>query len=305
MNNPRLPNFLIVGSGRCGTTSLTEYLSKHPQIYIPEIKEPRYFISPILKNINKDDPSYNYLMETSIFSWQKYTELFNSIDSKVHAIGEASVQYLYHYNITIPEIKKTLGDVKIIIMLRNPADRAFSNYMLHRKNDMPTFEEALEEEDKRRHLNYNSFWFYYDMGLYYKQVQAFKASFTDVKIILFEDFIANTLNSIKDVFTFLGVDNLFIPSFAKAHNITGIPKNRFLNYIFYQDNIITRIRRKITNYIFPHAVTKKIKSYLKRKTLVKNKITFNDATRFKLQKKYQNDILQLSTLIGENLNRWL
>ena len=110
-----LPNFIIIGAARAGTTSLYNYLKQHPQIYIPKVKEPRYFVSNTLNKISKSDPSYDNIRESSVFDKNEYYQLFNT-DRAYKRYGEASVHYLYNYKECIPRIKSELGDISIIIM---------------------------------------------------------------------------------------------------------------------------------------------------------------------------------------------
>src|ERR1700753_3266246 len=135
-----LPNFLIVGAAKSGTTSLFHYLKQHPDIFLPEFKEPHFFVSALVKN--------------KVYSWieekQEYENLFAGA-SAYHKRGEASVTYLYYYKIAIPNILSLLGrSTKIIVILRNPVERALSAYNYTYKNNPsennPSFEKALEFE---------------------------------------------------------------------------------------------------------------------------------------------------------------
>ena len=119
------PNFLIVGAAKAGTTSLAKYLGAHPDIFIPEQKELRFFIKDTILQINPKDPLLEGILKQSILDKEEYFSLF---DVKEKLTGDASVHYLYHHEEAILNIKKYVGDVHIIIMLRNPVKRAISNY---------------------------------------------------------------------------------------------------------------------------------------------------------------------------------
>ncbi|HDL01569.1 MAG TPA: sulfotransferase, partial [candidate division Zixibacteria bacterium] len=122
-----LPNFLIAGASKSGTTSLHSYLKQHPMIFMP-VKESRFFVSEIFENLSPKDPRYEHIIKYTIFNYYDYVKLFENVNNE-HAIGEAGTLYLYYYKIAISKIKKYLGNNKIIIILRNPTDRAFSAYM--------------------------------------------------------------------------------------------------------------------------------------------------------------------------------
>ncbi len=115
-----LPNFLIVGAAKSGTTSLYYYLHEHPEIFLSAIKEPKFFSSEVLKDqylTRKNKDLY-------VGSYEEYRNLFRNVQSE-KAIGEASTDTLFLYGSTIPRIKKYLGDPKIIVILRNPPAQPF------------------------------------------------------------------------------------------------------------------------------------------------------------------------------------
>ncbi|NEO53881.1 MAG: sulfotransferase [Okeania sp. SIO3B5] len=145
-----MPNFLMIGAPKAGTTSLYEYLKQHPQVYLSEIKEPHFF-SFEGRTQGFNDPSRANFIRKKVTKIEDYKKLFEEVKDEV-AIGEASTSYIY-----IPEaverIKKYVPDVKIIAILRNPADRAFSHYLQHRKNGTEVFldfADALKEEQDLR-----------------------------------------------------------------------------------------------------------------------------------------------------------
>ena len=142
-----LPNFLIVGAAKSGTSSLHNYLNQHPEIFMPSykdglnVKEPQFLI----KNKVKDR------LHFGIWSWQEYKALFDDA-TKFKAIGESSVFYLYYYKEAIKNIKFRLDDnIKIIILLRNPIDRAYSafQHVSRGLKENLSFEEALQIEENR------------------------------------------------------------------------------------------------------------------------------------------------------------
>lgn len=197
------PNFLIVGAAKAGTTSLARYLNEHPDIFIPEKKELRFFVSGAISKINPKDPLLNGILKQSIFNEEDYFSRF-SIDHKLN--GEASVHYLYHYDEAIPKIKNRLGDIPIIISLRNPVERAISNWAFNSRDLLP-FKEAFSKETERKMLNFNCFWYYKSLGLYHNQVKAYLDNFSKVKVILFENFVKHTDSHIDGILKFLNIDS--------------------------------------------------------------------------------------------------
>ena len=179
-----LPNFLIVGAARSGTTSLFHYLEKHPDIFVPKNKEPSYF------TFFENKPSFtlgrpaNFVTER-----QEYLKLFES--GGEHLVrGEASTPYLYFHEPTIVNILKhykNLSKPKIIIILRNPVDRAYSQYMMNVRdlNEDLSFEKALKVEGNRMANNAHFDYFYINRGYYYLQTKAYLEKFRDVKVCLY------------------------------------------------------------------------------------------------------------------------
>lgn len=201
-----LPDFLVIGAARSGTTSLYHYLKSHPQVYLPAKKhpEPHFF----LKN-------EEYKKGIDYYS-NKY---FKNVNHNKKA-GEISTSYIYQPYVA-KRIKKHLTNVKIIAMLRNPIERSFSNYVFTYNNglDSLSFEEAILQEKERIANPGTQFhaevqpYAYMDRGRYYKQLTEYLKLFSpdQIHIILFEDFIQKTLEELKKVFNFLGVDSTFTP----------------------------------------------------------------------------------------------
>ena len=164
-----LPNFLIVGAAKCGTSSIQQYVQEHPEVLMSRIKEPRFFISSIYTNLNPEDPRYRALLDLTTTDYSEYTRLFEN-GANYKAIGEATADYLYYYQEAIPNIKKYLNAVKIIICLRNPIDRAFSSYkhLIRDQVETRTFDECLKLEETRKKYNWSILNLFKDAGLYYR-----------------------------------------------------------------------------------------------------------------------------------------
>lgn len=299
-----LPNFLIVGASKSGTTSLYRYLQHHPEVFLPGLKEPRFFVAPIYRRLSKDDPRYEILMKDTVFTPEDYANLFSRANN-AKAIGEASVAYLYYYHTSIPLIKKYLGDVKIIIMLRNPVDRAFSAYTHLRRDRFETlsFEECLNREEDRRANNWSMLNFFYDAGLYYRQVKAFMEQFRRVKVYLLDELIKENRRVLKDTCNFLEVDPSFVPDFKTRYNVSGIPKNQALYSFFTKPNTFKRMVKPFVNAAWPREKREKLVTSLIAKTLTKPRL--NPQTRRRLVALYREDILKLQTLLRQDLSHWL
>ena len=152
----KLPNFLIVGAAKAGTTSLFYYLKQHPEIFMPEEKELKFFEYLIIKNkLHYTGPGDNKSLKRVVKTWDEYKNYFKKAKN-FKAVGEASVSYLY-YTETIKNIKKYLGEnINIIIILRNPIERLISNYkyMVMRGREKEDLKKALELEEYRKNQGF-------------------------------------------------------------------------------------------------------------------------------------------------------
>ena len=119
--------------------------------------------------------------------------------------------YLYHYKEAIPKIKEYLGDIPIILVLRDPVNRAYSNYHYQGRGQINDFEKALELEEQRKNKSFCSLWYYKETGMYYEPVKAYLENFSKVKVFLFEDLIADPKSFMGETYDFLGAEKSFSP----------------------------------------------------------------------------------------------
>ena len=299
-----LPNFFLVGAAKAGTTSIYKYMemSKSPEIFIPENKEPSFFALEG-KNIN----FYNYPYELKLVTrYEDYLNLFKGSEHfKIR--GDFSTPYLYFYEETIKNIKKYYQDtsnLKFLIILRNPIDRAYSQYYHYVRDALEdlSFEDAIKEEKNRMKKNYHFDYFYIDRGFYYKQVKAYLDSFENVKVLLFEDLKKDPYKTLKDIFEYLELDTKYLDNidFSKKFNVSGKPKIKLLSKIILAKNPIA----KLVKSSIPKETREKMKNFIYKVNLEK-KETMKKETREYLKNVYREDIEKLSELIGRDLSHWL
>lgn len=297
-----LPTFLIVGAARSGTTSLYYYLKKHPDIYMCKQKEPCFFAFA-----NEDVKFLGTRVNSLVTVYEDYLELFQG-GEKFKCRGEASTPYLYFYDKTIRNIKKYVrdyGNLKIIIILRNPVERTYSQYLHRVKNlhEKMTFEEAIALEKSRIQQNYFFDYFYTDRSFYFKQVRAYLKNFKFVKIYLYEDFEINPEGLIKDIFEFLEVDKEFKCDVSKKYNVSGIPKIKSFHNHLVKDSIIKKIGKRLLPENIRNKYYEKISNLNHKFNLQKMQIS--EQTREYLLALFREDITMLSNLIDRDLSIWL
>ena len=146
-------------------------------------KEPMFMVSEVYEKLSKNEPRYHISEEHTVFIQDNYEKLFQDVTDEI-AIGEASTPYLYHHKHSIPKIKKLLGDIKIIIFLRNPIDRAYSAYkhFVKETGDTDSFEQFLGKEEERVRENWDILTFPKGLFFYYNQVKAFQDNFSRIRI---------------------------------------------------------------------------------------------------------------------------
>lgn len=293
-----LPNFIIAGATRSGTTSLYNYLIQHPEIEFPKLKEPRYFSCIELK-LPQKGPGDETVDKKLILTLQEYEKLYNGIRGYPR-IGDASSEYLYHYDPAAEHIRKILGDVPIIISLRNPIDRAYSafNNLVRDGRETENFDNALKLEEKRISENWDMMWHYKNVGLYFKQVRKYMELFSNVKILIFEEFINNKSYWIEDVLKFLNVSTNVELDVSTAYSHSGKPRNKLFSLL---------MNRRL-KYIYPireaiiRRAPRKVLESISKKLLVKDEI--NPSTRKYLLDYFKEDICSLEDLLGMNLHLW-
>jgi hypothetical protein len=222
-----MPNFFLVGAARSGTSSLDQYLSQHPEIYMAPRKETHFFAADFLppRFTGPGDDRLNRLL---IRDEGQYAQLFAGAVG-AQAIGESSAFYLCFPG-TAERIAHAIPDAKIIMILREPAERAHSAYRFLMGRETLGFAEALDREEERKQAGFEPMWWYTELGRYYGQVKHYLEVFggRQVKVLLYDDLFVNLEQTLRDVFTFLGVKEDVVIDTSVRYNVAGVPKVRGL-----------------------------------------------------------------------------
>lgn len=298
-----LPNLVVVGAAKAGTTSIYAYLREHPEVFMTHpIKEPRFFAYeggiPAYSNV----PLEWRVNRDVITDLAAYRALFAGSESyKVR--GEASTLYLY-YPGTAERMHSYVPEVRIIAVLRQPAERAYSHYqMLSTLGLEPlTFEEALAEEPRRIGENWPPTWHYAAMGRYHAQLLRYLAVYPaeQVKVVLYDDLRADPLRTMQEIFAFIDVDPEFRPDIEARHNATGAPRSRAASRLL---KVLHPLRKSVESKL-PASVYSAAVRRIKKATMVKPPSMAPD-TRARLTASYTEEIAALESLIGRDLSAWL
>lgn len=204
INEMTMPNFLIIGAAKAGTTALHEYLQQHPQIYLTPTKETNFFAFEG-EVINFQGPGDEALKDFSITDLSSYQAEFAGVTKEL-AIGEACPSYLY-FPQTAARIKQYIPDTRLIVILRNPVERAYANFLHIVRDDRETqrdFALALQDEATRIANNWEWFWHYIQVGFYGQQLQRYYEMFapSQIKVYLYDDLKENAIATLQDIFSF-------------------------------------------------------------------------------------------------------
>lgn len=312
--NPRLPDFFIVGAAKAGTTSLYQNLKQHPEIFLPQIKEVNYFCSDIqVKNFR---PDYAKSVTTDIDAWisggmkhelfhgflqneMQYEKIFSGAGS-AKAVGELSNTYLYS-QIAAKNIHAQFPQAKIIMFLRNPAERAFSHYAMDFRNGLVKTDFITEfNADRNKTVRgWGSSHLYFELGNYYEQVKRFFDLFpaNQIKVFLFDELVNDEDKVFKSICEFIGVNSAFEFDFSEEFNTGAVPKNKMLSALSKQNGL----KRFLKNTLSGSFKKNLKKIFFKSATAMK----LNDADRNFLIELYKTDVQKTAALIHRDLSAWL
>jgi len=284
-----LPNFLIIGAQRSGTTSLYEYLKQHPQIFMSPVKEPDFFVSTGQQR--SDSPSMVLTMEA-------YEALFNGVTDEV-AIGEASHRYLPSRDAR-ERIAACLPNPKLIAVLRNPVERGYSHWLHNARNGREPldFRGALDAEQERLASDPLGRFGYVYTGRYHLHLTGYLQAFApdQLRVYLFDDLAVDPGAVVKDIFGFLGVDDGFRPKLER-HMVSGLPRGRM-------GQLYDQLRKsagavKVVKRVVPGDVRDRLRERFLRRPV------FPEDVRRHLIACYRDEIHQLEALLRRDLSSWL
>lgn len=203
-----LPNFLILGAARCGTTSLHYYLAEHPDVCMSSIKEPNYFLFDATGHACIDD---RRIVAKSVPDRARYEKLFAS---RAAGVGEASPLYLYNRE-TPALIHHAIPDARLIAIVREPVERTWSHFV-YVNDDLgaetaPAFRAAVERELGLGYEPYRTGTHFVRLSAYAEQLQRYRQLFANEQLLVigYDDLIHRTPETLALICRFLGIDDTF------------------------------------------------------------------------------------------------
>lgn len=306
-----MPNFFIIGAQKAGTTSLYHYLAQHPQVYMSPVKEPCFFNYELNSDgevIDEGFGSPGRRRAPRFSGIEDYRASFQGTNGEV-AIGEASPPYIYVPG-TAERIARYAPDARVIALLRNPADRAYSAF-LHAvrigREPLTDFAQALREEQNRISENWHYTYHYRSRGFYYLQLGRYYEVFERerVGVWLYEDLRRDPAEVAQSIFRFLEVDNTFVPDTSSKHNPSGVPKSSIARtMIKAMDTTASAFLETFTSASRIYPLLSKVRQRVQSR-IVSKPPPMNPEIRTELVEGYREDILKLQELIGRDLSVWL
>jgi hypothetical protein len=292
-----LPNFLIIGAPRSGTTTLYESLKQNPQIFLSPVKEPMFFL------LDGEPAHYpGPKNPQGVRGIDQYQSLFQGAKAE-KAVGEASPCYLFSPKATLG-IKQRIPDARFIVILRNPVDRAYSHFLFHRMEGtepLEDFEAAMDAEDERLRMGWFIFWCYRGMGYYGRQIERYFSHFPrgQFRFFLMEDLVGRPQELFKEIFRFLEVDDGIRVQLPLRYNPAGVPRNRWLHKFLVRPNAVKNLLKPV--------LSTKVQSFLLTHFMGRNltRPPLERDVRKRILAVYREDILKTQDFIQRDLSDWL
>lgn len=295
-SNLILPNSILLGAQKAGTSSYFSWIAQHPEVCGPEaVKDFPFFL-------NDDYYQKGFAYLSGFYKEYNHEPI----------ILAGCVNYIY-FSKAIERLYNFNPDLKLLLVLRNPVERAFSAYQYFKMLSQETadFPSAIQREknEKQSSYHFQTDFTYVDHGLYYKQLKILLQYFNreQLHIILFDDLKAAPEHEMKKTFAFLNINTDFTPTLESV-NPTGNARFPSINKVIFQKSAW---RKKLVNMLIDPFIP------LSKRTLLKNKLkslnTSNKTSteaipedmRQYLAKIYQEDVEQLSAFLNRDLSHWL
>lgn len=315
-----LPNFLLIGTGRAGTTAIYYRLMQHPDVFMCPVKETNFFAFEGGPDVPDEEIGFDWPDDIAFaratmrrrppdqqfFDLDTYASLFRGVRNEI-AIGEATPTYLYNPRAPA-RIQYHLPDARLIAILRQPVERAFSQFVQHVRDGnvrLSGFVRTLEAEADSIQKQKGGSLHYLRHGFYSQQLTRYYTYFPkhQLRIYRYEDLEATPEALMHDLLRFIGVDIPFNPKPLPRINASGIPQSALLDR-----GLRTPVRLKqFLKTILPATAVRKL-AHVQNRIQNRNlaRVTLPDDVRRTLTHQYYyDDIMQLRALTDLDVDAWL
>jgi hypothetical protein len=298
------PDFVVAGAARAGTTALVEGLRRHPEVFLTAPKEPHYFAlhgrEPDFRGPGDD----RHLNQVAVTRLEDYLALYPT--GGTARCGEGSVSTLYYHERALPEILRMNPDLRVVVLLREPVERAWSSFQYLRnsgREPLTDFLAAVAAEPARRDARWHHLWHYTAMSHYADALDAFRSTLgrDQVGVWFHDDLDRDHAGTVRDVLRFLEVDPALAKDAAVARvNASGAPRLAWANRAMAWASARPALRdtaRRVTTWQFREAV----------RTRLLRRDDVPTAARRELGPLFTADLRRLRALLddGRALPAWL
>jgi hypothetical protein len=301
----RMPDFIIIGAQKSGTTALHHALKQHPQISMHRQKEPEFFTYEGVQ-LQVTDPASARWNRWICTNLEAYQEGFVNAKPATQW-GEASTAYLNSYRTeqTAANIYRYNPNTRLVAVLRHPADRAYSAFNYYRQIGLEPFADfqmALESESDRQQQNWHRSYYYRQNGCYARLLTPYFARFpkNQLRIYLYEDWNTQPKQVLQDIYQFLEIEEIYPSEQMGRLNQSMIPRSAGLQH--FLDRLPDWAKR--TSWLLPGDFRRAIKAKVKSLNQVVPQ-PLNPDVRAGLIASYREDILLLQSMLNRSLAHWL
>lgn len=289
-----VPDFFVIGAYRSGTTAIYRMLRQHPDVYLPSEKEPNFYA------VDGNPDASATLRSRSVCDRREYAALYAG-RREGQRTGDISPEYLR--NPWAPaRLHEAAPGAPLVAILRNPVDRAYSDYLLHRRDGdepLPTFAAAVAAQSGRA-LTDDRAGHYLDTGFYGEQLERYLQIYPrrQLQVHLYEDLLRDRNGVLEQIFAHIGVDSAFRPSAEEPVNASGEPNSRALA-------LALRGRHRLRPFV-PREVLERARPVWERYLATRlRRPAMEDRDRARLCELYRDDVQRLAQLLGRDLTHWL
>jgi hypothetical protein len=295
----RLPDIMLVGAAKSGTTSIAHQFTRHPGAYLPMAKKEPHFFSFGGKRPAYRDAAF---VRTLVWRPQDYAALYAPAPKDAR-IADCSTSYLYLHRTAVPHIRSVYGDraveLNMSAILRDPVERAYSHWLYLVRNgheDLP-FEQAVDPATVERRKQDRWGFDYLGYGLYADAIESYRAAFPSFKVYLLED-LKDLQGTFNDICDRAGLAHIEVEKVQS--NPGGVPKSRALVRTLRRNPLVRSL-----SHLLPTAMRNKVRAQrdgMLKKALERPEMP--QEARARLNAYYKKDVERLTKLIGRDLGHW-
>ncbi|MDQ3456734.1 MAG: sulfotransferase [Actinomycetota bacterium] len=298
-----VPTFLVAGAARCGTTGLVEGLRTHSRVFVTDPKEPHYFALYGEGAHFKGPGDSGTINRATVADREAYLALYPSQHDYL-ALGDGSVSTMFYAERAVPEIRRVNPQMRLVVMLREPVERAYSSYLYLKARGFETEEDflaAVADEPRRKAENWHHLWLYPAMSYYAEDLAILRSGLgvDQVGVFFYDDLQRDYAGTVRRVQDFLGLpedpeQDLDVPRV----NVSGTPRLQVLQRAIQQATGNERLRRtvkSVTSFRFRERIRR---SGLKRSAV-------SEEIRAALAPRFTDDLAELSTMLSGPVPGWI